>query len=444
MIPQSEIETIASGTCGENLTWTLDGDGVLTISGTGEMKNYLDNYLYDNYAPWYDYCYSINKAKIMLGVTSIGDSAFRDCGNLAEVTIPNSATSIGENTCHCGDSYVDSYTAALVHDWDDGIVTIEPTEESDGEMTHTCECCAKTKTEVIPELKHEHRYEAVVKEPSCTERGYTTYACECGDSYAADFADELGYYHETADVLSDGEQLTLTELNVIRHNKHLIFSAHVEDLGQGIIRLSHGQSSYSGSYIEITNTQLIAYSVYKNVSSKTYDHGLTIDGDVKVRIDMERSNAKVTIETASGTFHQFIGTLGCNGEIVCSVEDTTLTDVDLRWYATGIASDYWFFGDSWFSTTSKSSWTTLMLDDGYLDVLLGGYGGMKAAKGLEQFQELLRFDTPKYAVWALGMNNGDRNGTINSSWLSSTEEFLALCEEYGIPPSSAPFPPHPR
>ena len=28
-----------SGTCGENLTWTLDG-GTLTISGTGEMTNY--------------------------------------------------------------------------------------------------------------------------------------------------------------------------------------------------------------------------------------------------------------------------------------------------------------------------------------------------------------------------------------------------------------------
>ena len=30
-------EAVASGTCGENLMWTLDDEGTLTISGTGEM-----------------------------------------------------------------------------------------------------------------------------------------------------------------------------------------------------------------------------------------------------------------------------------------------------------------------------------------------------------------------------------------------------------------------
>ena len=29
-----------SGTCGENLTWTLDDTGCLTISGTGDMEEY--------------------------------------------------------------------------------------------------------------------------------------------------------------------------------------------------------------------------------------------------------------------------------------------------------------------------------------------------------------------------------------------------------------------
>ncbi len=33
-------ETVASGTCGTNLTWLLDDEGLLTISGTGVMANF--------------------------------------------------------------------------------------------------------------------------------------------------------------------------------------------------------------------------------------------------------------------------------------------------------------------------------------------------------------------------------------------------------------------
>ena len=38
-----EAGVVASGTCGKNLTWVLDEDGVLTISGEGEMEDYYDD-----------------------------------------------------------------------------------------------------------------------------------------------------------------------------------------------------------------------------------------------------------------------------------------------------------------------------------------------------------------------------------------------------------------
>ena len=34
------VSAASSGTCGENLTWTLDDDGVLTISGSGAMYDW--------------------------------------------------------------------------------------------------------------------------------------------------------------------------------------------------------------------------------------------------------------------------------------------------------------------------------------------------------------------------------------------------------------------
>ncbi len=79
-----------SGTCGDNLTWTL-ADSVLTISGTGAMENFA----YTACIPWYDYRSSIKSVIISDGVTSIGDWAFGDCSSLTSVTIGNSVTSIG-------------------------------------------------------------------------------------------------------------------------------------------------------------------------------------------------------------------------------------------------------------------------------------------------------------------------------------------------------------
>ena len=83
-----------SGTCGDNLTWTFD-NGTLTISGTGEMKNYSGNL--NQSAPWHSNIKSIKSVVIEKGVTNIGDYAFSWCNSLTSITIPNSVISIGRD-----------------------------------------------------------------------------------------------------------------------------------------------------------------------------------------------------------------------------------------------------------------------------------------------------------------------------------------------------------
>ena len=96
---ESNICLIASGNCGDNLTWELSCDSVLTISGDGAMTNY--NFV-SPHAPWYSYNSAIKSIIINDGVTSIGQFAFYNCEAIS-VSMPSSVTEIATQAfreCH--------------------------------------------------------------------------------------------------------------------------------------------------------------------------------------------------------------------------------------------------------------------------------------------------------------------------------------------------------
>jgi hypothetical protein len=91
-------KNVISGTCGQNLTWTLDTlTGKFTISGTGAMADYYyDGDVQAIPSPWNQYTAQIKQVQIGNSVTSIGDYAFYSCTNLTSVTISNSVIAIGQ------------------------------------------------------------------------------------------------------------------------------------------------------------------------------------------------------------------------------------------------------------------------------------------------------------------------------------------------------------
>ena len=112
-------EVVDSGYCGgegdgKNLSWTLDSDGVLTISGTGKMRDY--GY---GTSPWYSFYLNQNKVKtvtIKKGVTNIGNYAFAGCYNLVCISIPNSVTRIGNwGLEHCHNLKNISLPSSITH-----------------------------------------------------------------------------------------------------------------------------------------------------------------------------------------------------------------------------------------------------------------------------------------------------------------------------------------
>ena len=82
--------SVASGSCGENLTWALTADGTLTISGTGAMYDfeYMET-------PWYGYLGDISAVVIQDGVTRVGNNAFREGVNITTVSLSDTITEIG-------------------------------------------------------------------------------------------------------------------------------------------------------------------------------------------------------------------------------------------------------------------------------------------------------------------------------------------------------------
>ena len=86
-------DAIAFGTYGDNLSWVLDKDGVLTISGTGEMKASDE----EEYPAWLNYGPEIKSVVIADGITNIDATAFSYCTALEKITIPDSVTTIGES-----------------------------------------------------------------------------------------------------------------------------------------------------------------------------------------------------------------------------------------------------------------------------------------------------------------------------------------------------------
>ena len=105
VLKAQSVEIIDSGYCGgegngTNLSWTLNSEGTLIISGKGEMANYDfgrdDHYLLTP-APWCDSHDNVERIKrlvIKFGVTSVGKDAFYNCIYLSAVTIEDSVTRI--------------------------------------------------------------------------------------------------------------------------------------------------------------------------------------------------------------------------------------------------------------------------------------------------------------------------------------------------------------
>lgn len=181
------------------------------------------------------------------------------------------------------------------HEWGEGEVTTQPTEDADGEKTYTC-TCGQTKTEVVPALGHTHtqtttyaydetnhwfvcacgdaetKFEEEAHEwvagevvaPTYTTTGYTNYSCVCGETKTGDETSKLEFPTTEFDVKTFAEASTIATTAGANYSSEKYYI-------EGVIKSVYN-TQYGNMYIQDANgTEFLVYGVYSFNGATRYD-----------------------------------------------------------------------------------------------------------------------------------------------------------------------------
>lgn len=230
-----------------------------------------------------------------------------------------------------------------------------------------------------------------------------------------------------ADTLSNGELVLTDYPQFLKRNATVSFGATISTFSQVKVGVKGGY--FCLAQIDSTNISII----HNTGTIKTEAHGLNISGWIDVVLKVEELNVEISIHSLDG-YKKITATLPFRelyGRPTLEVdENTTLTDVSLRGYCDDFQKSIWFVGDSYTSCT-KVRWTGQMLEFGINNWMLLGVAGGKSKDLYEDLLLALKYGTPTYLVWCMGMNDKD-NSSLNTDYKKYFELVKAKCDELGV------------
>jgi len=311
--------TAIGGTCGDNLTWTLDEEGTLTISGTGAMYNYSHDSI-----PWYSYVETIQKVVIEDGVTTIGSCAFYGCGDLTDVTIPDSVTTIGDRAfCSCA-----SMTS----------VTIPESVTAIGEETFAY--CFSLTSVTIPDRVTTIGMAAYA---FCTNLTSVT----IGDSVTTIENHAFHTCTNLTDVYYNGTVEQWNEISIGSYNNEYLTSATIHTveptLTSIIVKTQPTKTEYwVGESLNTAGLTLTA--TYSDGSTETVRSGFTTSGFSSTSAGTK--TVTVTYEGKTATFTVTVAVGGtCGDNLTWTLDDAGTLTIS----GTGPMYDYEYEGSPWYS-----------------------------------------------------------------------------------------------
>lgn len=169
------------------------------------------------------------------------------------------------------------------------------------------------------------------------------------------------------------------------------------------------------------------------------NHNLAISsGNVEVVIEeLPDAKCRITIGNNGNSFvHTFDGWVRNNRLYPYVTANYSIFGKSFfSWTCTDLNKDIWLLGDSYMAYEPER-WAYYLEQNGYAEnVLISSFPGAWSSTNIASFEMLLKYGTPKYAVWAMGMNDGgDGLDAPSANWVSGRDSFLALCEgEHIIP-----------
>lgn len=271
---ENDVALSLNGSCGENLVWSLDDEGTLTISGAGDMYDYdkVEN-------PWVENRINEQVSRVVLekGISSIGNNALSQLYNAESISIPTSIITIGISAFSEWPALVDVFYEGSREDWEKVVISEDGNEYLSNASIHYSEVDVIAITPTILLSETTFIYNGEPQKPTVTVLD--------GDSFIPDDSYTVEY---------DGESI-----NVGTYNVNVIMQGNYSGSGTAsytivskaitpTVTLSKTSFTYNGKAQKpIVTVKDGATKLSTSDYKVSYDSGLKNVGSYKVTVKLK-------------------------------------------------------------------------------------------------------------------------------------------------------------
>lgn len=226
---------------------------------------------------------------------------------------------------------------------------------------------------------------------------------------------------------------TLAVASNIDSRKHDVIEFRGDISNFTSVTVGHGYQINHGMWVTVDDTNITTYDDEDSEQVAQQPHGLTFSHFINVMIVRGDNNrALIEITTDGGMYRwENVAWSGNRGSVFAFCTGT-LTDAKLTSVFRDFNAPIFMFGDSYQSIGDSARYPYYLVQNGFTNFLAAGFPGASALHGIEAFRAIIAHATPKYVVWALGMNGSDSADAVNTYWKDATDEVIATCASKNI------------